>query len=188
MRIVAALFFGMSTQATAQPAEPVRVDIGKARASLQGSWEGKLEYLDYSANKWFGIPVKTIVEDQGDGATVIRRSDFDDGPKVGNVRITTVELHDAVKGTIAVGTFRKGREPEISIYAARLEGEAPDAAHWTIVEETKATDDDRPATLRLTTVRNGDTLETLKQVDFLDDAKSEWITRNRTRLMRISGE
>ena len=187
MRILAALFFGASTHAIAQPTEPVRVDIGQARASLQGSWEGKLEYLDYSANKWFGIPVKTIVEDQGDGATIIRRSDFDDGPKVGNVRITTVELHDAVKGTIAVGTFRKGREPEISIYAARLEGEAPDAAHWTIVEETKATDDDRPATLRLTTVRNGDTLETLKQVDFLDDAKSEWITRNRTRLMRING-
>ena len=129
-----------------------------------------------------------MVEDQGDGATIIRRSDFDDGPKVGNVRITTVELYDAAKGTIAVGTFRKGREPEISIYAARLEDGATDAAHWTMVEETKATDDDRPATLRLTTVRNGDALETLKQVDFLDDAKSEWVTRNRMRLMRISGE
>ena len=70
MRIVAALFFGMSTHATAQPTELVRVDIGQARASLQGSWEGKLEYLDYSANKWFGIPVKTIVEDQGDGALI----------------------------------------------------------------------------------------------------------------------
>ncbi len=82
MRIAAALFFGASTNVIAQPAEPVRVDIAQARASLQGSWEGKLEYLDYSANKWFGIPVKIIVEDQGDGATVIRRSDFDDGPKV----------------------------------------------------------------------------------------------------------
>ena len=129
MRIAVALFFGASTNGIAQPAEPVREEIGQARASLQGSWGGKLEYLDYSADKWFGIPVKTVVEDQGDGATIIRRSDFDDGPKVGNVRITTVELHDAVKGTIAVGTFRKGREPEISIYAARLEGKAPDAAH-----------------------------------------------------------
>lgn len=185
MRIIAALFFGVSTHAIAQPAEPVRVDIGQARASLEGSWEGKLEYLDYGANKWFGIPVKTIVEDQGDGATIIRRSDFDDGPKMGNVRITTVELYDAAKGTIAVGTFRKGREPEISIYAARLEGAGSDATHWIMVEETKATDDDRPATLRLTTVRDGDALETLKQVDFLDDDKSEWITRNRTRLVRI---
>lgn len=164
------------------------VDLAAARASLDGTWQGKLEYLDYGANKWFGIPVKTKVEDQGDGATTIRRSDFDDGPTVGNVRITTVELFDAAKGALAVGTFRKGREAEISLYTVRLEGAAKDATHWTMFEEVKAQDDDRPAMLRLTTVRDGDSLETLKQVDFLDDDKSEWITRNRTRLVRVAGQ
>lgn len=184
--IIAGLFVAALAPANAQPAPQPTIDLAQARASLGGVWQGKLEYLDYGANKWFGIPVKTKVEDQGDGATIIRRSDFDDGPTVGNVRITTVELYDAVKGTIAVGTFRKGREPEISTYTAQLDGAAEDATHWTIIEETKAEDDNRPAMLRLTTVRNGDTLETLKQIDFLDDDEAEWITRNRTRLSRVA--
>ena len=40
--------------------------------------------------------------------------------------------------------------------------------------------------LRLTTVRNGDAVETLKQVDFLDDDKADWLSRNRTRLTRVT--
>lgn len=173
--------------ATAAPVKAeVPVDLAVARASLEGSWEGKLEYLDYGADKWFGIPVKTAVEAQGDGATTIRRSDFDDGPTVGNVRITTVELIDLAQGTLSVGTFRKGRAAEVSLYVVRLEGVAEDATHWTMLEEAEAKDDNRPAKLRLTTVRNGDALETLKQIDFLDDDKNEWITRNRTRLTKVT--
>lgn len=165
-------------------AQPVSVDVTAARASLAGKWEGSLEYLDYGANKWFGIPVKTLIEDQGDGVTIIRKSDFDDGPKIGNVRITSVELYDPVAGTVSTGTFRKGRTVEVGSYKIRIEGTPIDAAHWTMVEETLGSDDERPAMLRLTTMRDGDRLETLKQVDFQDDDKSEWITRNRTRLTR----
>lgn len=161
------------------------LDLSAARASMTGNWEGSLEYLDYGANKWFGIPVTTRVEDQGDGATVIRKSDFDDGPTVGNVRITSVELFDAAAGTVTKGTFRKGKPVAIDTYAVRLDGVPKDVTHWTMVEEVKAEDDDRPATLRLTTIRSGNKLETLKQVDFLDDDKQEWITRNRTRLTRV---
>jgi hypothetical protein len=39
--------------------------------------------------------------------------------------------------------------------------------------------------LRLTTTRDGDKVETVKQIDFQDDDKAEWITRNRTRLTLI---
>lgn len=186
MRIViAAIICSTTISANAAAAPDAPVDLAAARAALAGNWEGKLEYLDYGANKWFGIPVKTMVEDQGDGVTMLRKSDFDDGPAVGNVRITTVELLDPAKATVAVGTFRKGRDAEISVYTLRFEGTPKDPTHWTILEEVKAQDDDRPAMLRLTTVRNGDSLETLKQVDFLDDDKQEWITRNRTRLQRV---
>jgi hypothetical protein len=160
------------------------VDIAVARQSLVGAWEGRLEYRDYTADKWFGIPVKTVIEDQGDGATMIRKSDFDDGPKVGNVRITSVELYDAAKNVLTTGTFRKGRTPELSSYTVRLTGAATDAANWTMIEESDAMDDDRPARLRLTTVRKGDSLQTLKEVDFLDDKKDEWLARNRTTLTR----
>jgi hypothetical protein len=165
-------------------AEPAPIDITNARASLVGAWEGSLEYLDYSANKWFGIPVKTRIEDQGDGATMIRKSDFDDGPKVGIVRITSVELYDAAASTVTGGTFRKGRAVEVYTHKVRMEGAPVDATHWTMVEETLGKDDNRPATLRLTTTRDGNKVETLKQVDFQDDDRMEWITRNRTRLTR----
>jgi len=181
--VALALLVGAASVPTA--AAPPVMNIATARASMTGSWTGLLEYLDYSANKWFGIPVKTVIEDQGDGATTIRKSDFDDGPKVGMVRITTVELFDAAKGTVTTATFRKGRNAELTNYVTHLDGAAKDATHWTIIEETKSDDDNRPAMLRLTTVRDGDTLETLKEVDFLDDSKSQWLKRNRTRLTLI---
>ena len=171
---------------TAAPAcaQSAPFDLSAARASLVGRWAGQLEYLDYGANKWFGIPVTTTIEDQGDGATTIRRSDFNDGPKVGNVRITTVELFDAAKGMLTSATFRKGRTVDIMTYTVRLDPVGKDAAHWTMIEEARGTDDDRSVTLRLTTVCNGDSIETLKRVDFLDDAKAAWLTRNRTRMTR----
>jgi hypothetical protein len=182
---IAILTIGASASVAAQPATSSAPDIAAARASLVGAWEGELGYLDYSANRWFGIPVKTRIVDQGDGATMLRISDFDDGPKVGNVRITTGELFDAKASTVAVATFRKGRTVEVTTYAVRIDPASRDATHWTMIEETRGEDDDRPATLRLTTVRDGDRLETLKQVDFLDDARDEWLTRNRTRLTRV---
>ncbi len=163
---------------------PAPVDLAAARASLGGAWTGTLEYRDYSADRWFGIPVTTRITDQGDGATTLRASDFDDGPKVGIVRITSVELYDATAGTVQVGSFRKGRAAEIMTYSVALNPASRDATHWTIVEESKAQDDNRPAMLRLTTVRDGDRLETLKEVDFLDDDKTQWLVRNRTRLTR----
>lgn len=177
--------FLLLATATSAAALPAPIDIAAARASLAGQWEGQLEYLDYGANQWFGIPVKMLVEDQGDGVTMIRKSDFDDGPTVGNVRITSVELFDPAAGTLTTGTFRKGRSVEVTSFAARIEGTPVDATHWTMVEEALGKDDSRPATLRLTTTRDGDNIETVKQIDFQDDHKAEWITRNRTRLTRV---
>jgi hypothetical protein len=166
-------------------AQTTTVDIQTARLALAGVWEGKLEYLDYSAQKWFGIPVKIAIEDQGDGVTLLRKSDFDDGPTVGNVRITTVEIFDAAKKTITSGSFRKGRTAELISYSVRFEGAVRDATHWTIIEETDAKDNNRPARLRLTTVRDGDAMQTLKEVDFQDDNKVEWLQRNRTTLRLV---
>lgn len=179
------LLLATTLSASQLHAAPAAIDVAAARASMAGRWKGTLEYLDYSANKWFGIPVATMIEDQGDGATTIRKSDFDDGPKVGNVRITTIELFDAAKGLLTTGTFRKGRPADLTTYTVRMVGAAKDATHWTMIEETKSEDDNRPAMMRETSVRNGDMIETLKEVDFLDDTKTEWMKRNRTRLTRM---
>ena len=157
--------------------------VAEARQSLVGEWHGELEYRDYQADKWFGLPVKVSVRDGGDGVTLIRTADFDDGPKTGNVRITSVSLLDGKSETTA--TFRKGRKPELETAALALDGASKDSTHWTLVETETATDDDRPATIRLTTVRDGGKVVTLKEVDFTDDTKAEWLVRNRTTLVRI---
>ena len=72
--------------------------------------------------------------------------------------------------------------PEISVYSVRMEGFTGDPLRWTMIEETKGSDDNRPALLRIITIRDGDSLQSLKQVDFQDDEKVEWLSRNRTKL------
>ena len=166
--------------ATATPAP----DISAARASLVGRWQGKLEYRDYQADKWFGLPVKVEVRDGGDSVTLIRTADYDDGPKTGNVRITTVSMLAADGSHESSATFRKGKTVEVETAALKLTA-AKDATHWTMTETVTGTDDDRPATIRLTTTRDGGSLVTLKEVDFSGDAKAEWLTRNRTTLTAL---
>lgn len=163
--------------------QPPAVDLAAARASQVGSWTGKLEYRDYQADKWFGLPVAATISDGGDGVTQIRVADFDDGPRVGNVRITSVSMLGTDGATEHTATFRKGREPELDKAQLTL-SEAVDATHWTIRSEETGTDDDRPARIRVTTTRAGDTMTSLKEVDFTDDAKDEWIQRNRQTLTR----
>lgn len=171
--------------ARADAPAPAPITLSQALASQAGSWSGKLEYRDYSADKWFGLPVKVSVRDGGDGVTLIRIADFDDGPKAGIVRITTISMLGADGLTEYSTSYRKGRVPELS--AARLQlTAARDLRHWTIVATETSTDDDRPATIRVTTTRNGAELTSLKEVDFTDDAKSEWLVRNRTTLVRVS--
>ena len=165
------------------PSPPV--SVGEARSSLTGTWQGQLEYLDYTANKWFGIPVTVTIELLSDGVTTIRRSTFDDGPKIGMVLITSIELFDRTQSTVTIGGFRKGRTPDLMTYSVTMGGSGAGARYWRMIEIARSTDDDRPAMLRLTTVRNGGSIETLKEVDFLDDNKDEWLKRNRTRLTLV---
>ena len=54
-----------------------------------------------------------------------------------------------------------------------------------MVELVSGEDDDRPALIRVTTNRAGAKLTSLKEVDFTDDSKTEWLVRNRTTLERV---
>ncbi len=185
VRIIA-LFATLVAGPNALATDEAGLDVAAARAAMAGQWSGKLEYLDYGAGRWFGIPVTVRIEDQGDGVTTIRKADFDDGPSVGNVRITSVELFDPAQSTVTAASFRKGRSVDLMIYRLRIDARSRDARNWTVVEEAQGQDDNRPAIIRLTTTRTGDGLVTLKEVDFQDDDKAEWLTRNRTTLNRTA--
>ncbi len=171
--------------AAAQDAAPA-ITLTEARISIAGAWAGQLQYLDYSSGAWQGIPVTVSNEVVGDGNTIIRRAAFDDGPRVGTVYITSLAMLDKDGATEYTTGFRAGRTPELSAYILTLTA-AADPEHWTIRAELDGTDDDRPARIRETTTRDGASLVTLKEVDFLDDAGEQWFSRNRSVLERAGG-
>jgi hypothetical protein len=166
---------------------PPPITIADARASMAGQWTGELAYRDYTADRWFGIPMTVRIEDVGDSATLIRHAQYDDGPVTGIVRITTVLFYNAAQGTETTGYYRRGRNVEQTVYTVRLGDASRDATHWTLIAETTSTDDNRPARLRETTTRDGDSVTTLKEVDFTDDVGEAWLQRNRTTLTRLGG-
>jgi hypothetical protein len=96
----------------ARAVAPATLTVAAVRQSLIGQWQGKLEYRDYQADRWFGLPVKVAVRDGGDNVTLIRVADFDDGPTTGNVRITTVSILDGATETSAA--FARAANPSLA--------------------------------------------------------------------------
>jgi hypothetical protein len=185
--LVAALGALLTTAApiAAQDAAPA-ITLAQARASTAGAWTGQLQYLDYQSGEWQRIPVTVTVTLEGDGNTLTRRAAFDDGPRVGTVFITSLAMLDKDGATEYSTGFRAGRTPEVSAYTLTLTA-AADAEHWTMRAERDGTDDDRPARIRETTTRDGASLVTLKEVDFLDEPGEQWFSRNRSVLERTGG-
>jgi hypothetical protein len=168
--------FAFSLLFLTAPALAAPPTVAEARSSLVGKWTGKLEYRDYQADRWFGLPVVVEVKDGGDGVTLIRTADYDDGPTTGIVRITTVSmLHGTAE---SVATFRKGRAVELEKVSLAVDPASRDKANWTMVETSDGMDDDRPATIRVTTVRSGPSVTSTKEIRFTGEDK--WLTRNRT--------
>jgi len=185
LALAAAVLAAITTLAAPLAAQdaPPAVTLAEARASTAGAGEGELQYRDYQSGTWEGIPMTVTGTLEGDGNTLTRRATFDDGPRVGNVYITALEMLGPDGTTEYAASFRAGREPELGKATLTLAA-ATDAAHWTILAIEEGEDDDRPARIRLTTTRDGASLTTLKEVDFLDDAAEAWLTRNRTVLTR----
>lgn len=185
---ITAAFAALLTAAVPVAAEEAApaITLAEARASTAGAWTGQLQYLDYQSGEWQGIPVTVTVTLEGDGNTIIRRAAFDDGPRVGTVYITSLTMLGKDGTTEYTTGFRAGRSPEVSAYTLTLTA-AADPEHWTIRAELDGTDDDRPARIRETTTRDGASLVTLKEVDFLDEPGEQWFSRNRSVLERAGG-
>lgn len=184
-RTLAAACLAALLAAPAAAQDAPAVTLAEARASMAGAWAGQLQYLDYSSDTWEGIPVTVTVTLEGDRNTLVRRAVFDDGPRVGNVYITGMSMLGKDGATEYSTAFRAGRT--VAIEAAVLSlAAAADAEHWTIVATREGEDDDRPARIRETTTRDGASLTSLKEVDFLDDAGEQWFSRNRTVLARTA--
>ena len=177
--LLIALAVFLPAAAAAQSA-PTAVEL---RLGLIGHWSGALGYRDYQSDQLFEIPVVTTIETPGDGATLIRRSLFNDGPN-NPVWITTVSLDDKAAATSTSASFRAGRTPELSIEAVEVSAYA-DATHWTLIYRQIGEDGDAPAEIRITETRDGDVLVEIKDVRPVGAADDAWRFRNQTRLTRV---
>ena len=182
----AALLAALTPALPAAAQEAPAVSLAEARASTAGAWAGELQYLDYQSGEWQGIPVTVTITQEGDGNTLSRRAAFDDGPKVGLVYITSLSMLGADGTTEYSTAFRAGRTPELGSDTLTLTA-AADAAHWTMLATREGEDNNRPARIRETTVRDGARMTTLKEVDCLDEPGEQWFSRNRTVLERKGG-
>ncbi len=172
------LFFGVPATASAQ-SPPTAAAL---RAGLAGEWSGFLGYRDYQSDELFELPVRTSIEALADGVTTIRRSVYDDGPS-GAVLITALAIDDPAAGTVATATARKGRALESQTEAVRVAAYAA-PTRWTLIYTQVGEDDDAPAEIRITEVRDGDSVRTLKQVRPVGGADAAWKRRNESRLTR----
>ncbi|MEM9312408.1 MAG: hypothetical protein AAGA34_13280 [Pseudomonadota bacterium] len=163
------------TMAAPLPEKPITTQ--EAVASLEGRWEGTLSYRDYGTKRLESIPVAVTMETQPDGETMVQRFDYTDpGYQVYVTNLITVK-----DGLLAGATARAGRafetyEKTITVTAQTMPNQ------WTVVLDDEFTDDGRPARVRETMRRAEGTLKILKEVDYLDDDKEEWLFRNEIRL------
>jgi hypothetical protein len=151
--------------------------------SLVGRWSGALGYRDYQSDRLFEIPVTTTIVQVADGVTQIRTSLFDDGPDT-PVWITTTSLLDEAAGTVTSASYRSGQSVALTTETVRL-ATWTDPAHWTLVYESVAEDDDQPAEIRVTETRDGDSLMSVKDVRPVGADDSAWRFRSQTRLTRL---
>lgn len=149
---------------------------------MAGSWDGALGYRDYQSNELFELPVKTDIRSVPDGVTIVRTSTYDDGPQTGMVWITST-MFFGKSGTLTTFVARKAREPETITETVRISAYR-DATHWTIVYQRDGLDDEKPALVRTTEVRDGDTVLATKDVMPKSETTKGWQFRNQLRLIR----
>ncbi|CAM3145700.1 DUF1579 domain-containing protein [Sphingomonas antarctica] len=175
--LLAGALAGAPMAATLSPAPAV------LQAGLAGKWVGALGYRDYQSDKLFELAVKTEILALPDTVTVLRISAFDDGPKVGQVYITSASLYDSTGGTVTTASLRKGRPVENETDRVSTQ-RFTDAAHWTVIYERAGEDGDKAAQIRTTETRDGDVVIAVKEV--MPAGTVTWRFRNQTRLAKAA--
>ncbi len=150
---------------------------------MAGKWTGALGYRDYQTNELFELPVKTEIMAVPDGVTVVRTSNYDDGPQTGIVYITSTSFFDTA-GTVKTTIARKGKPFEVLTDRVSVTAYT-DPVHWTVTYQRTGTDGGSAARVRTTEVRDGDTVVAKKDVMLLRAAKKEWQFRNQLTLVRV---
>jgi hypothetical protein len=178
------LALGLASPVSAVEPDPT-VTPAQLQSAMAGNWTGALGYRDYQTNELFELPVETKISAVPDGVTIVRVSNYDDGPKTGIVYITTTAFFEAPDRMTSF-VARKGRALETLTDTVRVTAYA-DPTHWTITYERSGTDGNSPARIRTTEVRDGDSVLAKKEVMPLSETAKGWQFRNQLRLTRAPG-
>ena len=181
MRLIILISVLTATSAVAQT--PPQPTPAKLESGLSGQWTGTLTYRDYQSDKMVDLPMRADYRALDDGATVINIATFDDGPKAGNVIITTVELFNLKTGTVDNVAFRRGRPQDKETDKTSVAAYTDDQ-HWTLQFDHDGMDGKLKAHIRSIETRDGDTLTIEEDVVPLVGPKKDWKMRNITKLTR----
>lgn len=149
-------------------------------ASLDGNWEGVIEYRDYQSDTLQSIPMRANMESRPDGVTMVQRFSFSD-PRAAVYATNLIAFGgDTLSGAAA----RAGRPFET--YQQKVTVTSSEAKdRWSLIMAQEGMDDNRPASIRETVIRIEGQMIITKEVDFLDDNKQQWDFRNRVTLNKI---
>lgn len=180
-----ALLLATPMAATAQPSDttPPAPPPVVLEAGLAGHWVGVLAYRDYKSEKMVDLTMRTNIVALADGATILNIATFDDGPERGNVIITTATLFNTPDGTVENIALERGRPIDHYTDKATVVSYT-DPTHWIINYEHQGTDNNVPALIRSSEVRDGDKIALQEDYRAPDGTDKDWKLRNKTSLKR----
>lgn len=145
--------------------------FGARLDSLDGYWEGYLEYRDYQSDEIQRIPMTRRVSTAPDSSYAITELTFSDpGTQILAAEITAVSGDE-----VRLAFTREGYvETETYQIAAFLTEETG----WSLTLEARGWDDEGEADIRILMTLDGDTLTTEKRVR--PDGTQDYVYRNRS--------
>ncbi|MEM8826221.1 MAG: hypothetical protein AAGD40_04770 [Pseudomonadota bacterium] len=172
------------TLALTAPASAQNMTPAKALASLSGEWVGALQYRDYQSDTLEEIPLASDFQPAGDGQSVYQLTRYTDP----GFDVFIATLHSVTDESLTSAISRKGRPFELLNQTVTMAKAGAEDHDWVMVTERIGLDDDRSARIRETWTRSGDTLRTVKEVDYLDEDTEFFEYRNSHRYERERSE
>lgn len=148
--------------------------------SLDGRWQGTLEYRDFQSNERTTIPIRAQLE-AGDLTPVLsRRVEFTDPGR-------TILSQDIV--TITGNTLTEFNPAEAETAAFTITDlRFDDTYDWTLTLTGQAQDNGVPSAIKVIQKLNGNTLTLTRQVRPIADPNADWMFRNQISLERAAAD
>jgi hypothetical protein len=142
-------------------------DTLKLWADQKGTWFGTIKIYSAGKSSPAIMDLTTSWDRTPDGQSITKIETFST-PERQNHSVTLM-FQDRAKNTIKTPYFTNGAQKDYAFAVTSVD--VKDATRWTTVTTTvegEETYENRPAVLRYTRTRTGDTIENLKEVRFLD--------------------